>query len=104
MVFLTSIDILDTGFISKTDRTSQLEPSDRVNSGSALRLKGVELDMSGSSNTDNEGSPGNYTNPTAQLISINGDEIELTLYINSNNVDTNNVWGINDMSLFEQAQ
>lgn len=102
MVFLTSIDILDTGFLSKTTRTSQLSTSDRVNSGNALRLKGVDFEIGSSSNLDKETSPGKKTGPEINYVSANPREFTLTLYINSKNTDTNNVWGVNDMSLLAE--
>jgi hypothetical protein len=99
MVFLTSIDILDTGFLTKTNRGTQLSTANRVNSGSALRLKGVDLEISGSSNVDKETFPGNTTGAIdCPLISVNPDEFTLTLYLNSSNTDTNNPWGINDVA------
>lgn len=102
MVFLTSIDILDTGFLSVSTRTNQLSTANRVNSGSALRLKGVELEISGSSNLDKESAAGETTNPEIPLVSVNADEITLTLFLNSNNTSTSNVWGINDVAILSQ--
>jgi hypothetical protein len=99
MVFLTSIDILDTGFLTKTSRGTQLSTANRVNAGSALRLKGVDLEISGSSNVDKETFTGNTTGAiSCPLISVNPDEFTLTLYLNSTNTDTNNPWGINDVA------
>jgi len=97
MVFLTSIDILDTGFLSKSNRSSQLSASERVNSGTALRLKGVEMELSSSSNVDKETFTGEFSDISCPLISVNPDEITLTLYLNSNNTTTSNVWGVDDM-------
>lgn len=101
MVFLTSIDILDTGFLGKTTRTNQLGADNRVNSGNALRLKGVEIELNSSANLDKETSPGRVTGPEVSFISANAREFVMTLYLNSNNIDTNNVWGVNDMSLLD---
>jgi hypothetical protein len=99
MVFLTSIDILDTGFLTKTNRGTQLSTANRVNAGVALRLKGVDLEISGSSNVDKETFTGNTTGEiSCPLISVNPDEFTLTLYLNSSNTDTNNPWGVNDVA------
>ena len=99
MVFLTSIDILDTGFLTKTSRGTQLSTANRVNAGSALRLKGVNLEISGSSNVDKETFTGNTTGAiSCPLTSVNPDEFTLTLFLNSSNTDTNNPWGVNDVA------
>jgi len=99
MVFLTSIDILDTGFLTRSNRSGQVPTTNRVNAGQSLRLKGVELDLNGKSNIDKEPFAGNLTGEiSCPLISVDPDEFSLTLYINSNNVDGNNVWGINDVA------
>ena len=45
MVFLTSLNILDTGFLDVATRTGQLSSANRVNSGLALQLKGVNFDI-----------------------------------------------------------
>lgn len=102
MVFLTSIDILDTGFLSKTTRTNQLSTSNRANSGNALRLKGVTFQITSSANLDKETSPSKTTGPEVSYISANARDFVLTLHIGSNNIDTNNVWGVNDMSLISE--
>jgi hypothetical protein len=97
MVFLTSIDILDTGFLSKSSRSSQLATSERVNNGSALRLKGVEMNLEVSSNLDSETFTGEFGDVACPLISVNPDTFTMTLYLNSNNTTTSNVWGVDDM-------
>ena len=102
MVFLTSIDILDTGFVSVTTRTSQVAAASRVNSGSALRLKGVDFEVESSGNLDSESFPGYYSAPEVASIGINVRNVKLTLYLNSKNTDTTNVWGVNDMSLISE--
>ena len=99
MVFLTSVDILDTGFLSKSTRTNQLSTANRVNSGSALRLKGVEFELTSSANLDDETYTGQYDAISCPLISVNVDTFSLTLYLNSNNTDTSNPWGIDDMGV-----
>jgi hypothetical protein len=107
MVFLTSIDILDTGFLDVATRTNQLAAASRVNSGSALRLKGVNLDIASSSALDKAVSPG-YRPDDIQdhekraLISINPTIVTLKIYLNATNDDTTNVWGINDMGLLNE--
>lgn len=115
-IFLTSIDILDTGFLKVGERTpadrgsNQGAAATRVNAGAALRLKGVTLTLSSSANLDKSASPGRFnvnesSTPTTTegvqcpAISSNPTEFTLTLYLNSKNDSTSNVWGINDMAL-----
>lgn len=107
MVFLTSIDILDTGFLDVSTRNNQLSSANRVNSGSALRLKGVNLDITSSSNTDDAVTPGFYpadikSHEKRSLVSVNPTTVSLTIYLNSKNTNTTNVWGINDMALLPE--
>lgn len=107
MVFLTSLNILDTGFLDVNTRTGQLSSSLRVNSGSALQLKGVNIDITSSSNLDKSVTPGKIPtsikdNEKRALISVNPIAITISILLNSNNIDTSNVWGINDMALLSQ--
>jgi hypothetical protein len=104
MVFLTSIDILDTGFLSKTTRTNQLSTANRVNSGNALRLKGVVFEIDSSANLDDSPSPGKYDDLEIPLISVNPDTFRLTLFLNSNNTSTTNPWGINDVAVLSSLR
>jgi len=104
MVFLTSLNILDTGYLTVTSRSNQLASSYRVNSGAALQLKGVNFDIEASANLDNGVSPGfvptsTKTHEARPLVSLNPTKITVSILLNSKNVDTNNVWGINDMVL-----
>jgi len=115
-VFLTSVDILDTGFL-KVGRTTpanrgttQASTAKRVNSGSALRLKGVTMELTssvnidkssvaGKFNIDGSGTPQPYQGVQAAAISSNPTTFTLSILLNSNNDSTSNVWGINDMAL-----
>lgn len=105
MVFLTSLDIVDTGFLTVATRTSQLASTDRVNSGSAIKLKGVQFDLNITSNLDKAVTPDNHDiirDSGAEkhpLISINPMAFTITIILNSKNTDTTNVWGVNDMAL-----
>lgn len=104
MVFLTSLNILDTGYLTVTSRVNQLAAGYRVNSGSALQLKGVNFDINSSSSLDEGVTPG-FTPTTIKthekraLVSINPMKITLTIFLNSKNINTNNIWEINDMAL-----
>ena len=104
MVFLTSLNILDTGYLTVTSRSNQLASSYRVNSGAALQLKGINFDIDASANLDTAVSPGFSptsikTHEARPLVSINPIKFTLSLLFNSKNIDTSNVWGINDMAL-----
>lgn len=107
-VFMTSLDILDTGFLAvgretPSDRVNQLGTSSRVNSGSVLRLKGVEVSFTSSSNIDKGAVPGK-TNSSATrgvqcaLVSSNPTEVTIRLKLNQKNTDTDNEFELNDMS------
>jgi len=109
--FLTSIDILDTGFLTVTSRTNQLSTSERVNSGNSLRLKGVTLNIDDSASVDKSSTPGyipTTLNSVVQsvrghekrsLITRNPTQISIGLLLNANNDDTSNSWGVDDMAL-----
>lgn len=98
MVFLTSLDILDTGFLTVTNRTGQLATSARVNSGAALRLKGVQLEINSSSNLDDETYSANFDDIEVPVVSVNADTITLTIYLNRSATETNTgVWETGDM-------
>ena len=104
MVFLTSLHILDTGFLDVATRTGQLGTSNRVNSGAALQLKGVELELTTSSALDKSATPGFRPasikgHEKRALITVNPTTFSLTLTFNRSSTDTTNIWGINDMSL-----
>jgi len=107
-IFMTSLDILDTGFLAvgrttPSDRVNQLGTSYRVNSGAALRLKGVEVSFTSTSNLDKAAVPGK-TNTTAYqgvqtaLISSNPTEVSIRIKLNQKSTDTTNEFGLNDMS------
>lgn len=108
-IFLTSIDILDTGFLrvgrsTPSARVNQLGTSSRVNSGSALRLKGVTIEFDSTSNLDATASPAQFNTstivaPQSAAVSSNPTRFTMNIKINSTNTDTSNEWGINDMSL-----
>jgi len=98
MVFLTSVDILDTGFLTVSSRTGQLSTANRANSGSALRLKGVELEISSASNLDKETYAANYSDIECPVVSVNPDEIKLTIWLNKTATASNiGVWATGDM-------
>jgi len=98
MVFLTSIDILDTGFLTVTGRTNQLSTANRVNSGGALRLKGIELEIGSSANLDDETYSGESNEIECPLISVNADTFQMTIFLNSTaNATTPGVWSTGDM-------
>lgn len=104
MVFLTSLDILDTGFLTVTSRTNQLASGNRVNSGNALRLKAVTFIINSSSNLDEGVTPANIPSDIKNhekraLISVNPSTITLMFKINRLNTDTSNYYEINDASL-----
>jgi len=104
MVFLTSLNILDTGYLDVSTRTNQLSTSDRVNSGAALQLKGVNFDIESSASVDTAVTPAFYpsdikSNEKRALVSINPIKVTISILLNAKNTDTTNVWGINDMAL-----
>jgi len=104
MVFLTSLDILDTGFLTVTSRQSQLASGSRVNSGSALRLKSVDITIQSTSNLDSGVTPGfnpsDIKNHEARaLVSINPIPVTIKIFLNTRNINASNYYGINDMSL-----
>jgi hypothetical protein len=103
MVFLTSLDILDTGFLAvdrdaNGDRSNQVTSANRVNLGVALRLKGVNFDITSSSNVDKTATPGKLTTNRNGLVSVNPDQITISIMLNQRHTDTNNPYGTNDMS------
>jgi len=107
MVYLTSIDILDTGFLDVATRNGQLGAGNRVNSGNALRLKGVTFDIMATSSLDDAASPAYSastikSNEQRALITINPITITLKVVLNASNTDTTNFWGVNDMGLLPE--
>jgi hypothetical protein len=102
MTFLTSIDIIDTGFVSLTTRTSQFSTANRVNLGAALKLKGVAVDFTSSSNLDDGGYPGIYSDVEVPVVSSNPDQISITINLNSSYTDTSNPFDVDDMSLIAE--
>jgi len=109
MVFLTSLQILDTGFLTVTSRGTQDTTTDaRVNDGDALELKGVNFDITATSTIDENPSPGYRPSDIKDhekraLITINPIQITLKLMFNAANTDGTNVYGINDMSLLKEV-
>jgi hypothetical protein len=98
MVFLTSLDILDTGYLTKAKNTTRLATADIANAGVAFRLKGVEFDIQSSCNLDKSATPGKFTTPTVPLISINPRELTIRVVFNRFNTSTSNYFAVNDMS------
>lgn len=98
MVFLTSIDILDTGFLTVSNRTGQLTTANRANSGDELRLKGVEFEYNTSSNVDSETFTANFADVEVSAVSVNPDAVRLTIYLNRSSTSSGtDVWSSNDM-------
>lgn len=103
-IFLTSVNILDTGFLDVNTRTNQLSAANRVNSGSALQLKGALLELGASASLEKGVTPG-YTPSSIKnhekraLVSINPTTFTLSLNFNSDNVDTANAFSLNDMAI-----
>lgn len=98
MVYLTSINILDTGYLSVSNRGSQLPSAQRVNSGTVLQLKGVEFDITTSANLDSESHISNYGDTEIPVCSVNPDEVTIRIYINTEATETNpGVWNTGDM-------
>jgi hypothetical protein len=103
MVFLTSLDILDTGFLAvdrdaNGDRSNQVTSANRVNLGVALRLKGVNFDINSSANIDKTATPGKLTTNRNGLVSVNPDTVTITLMLNQKTADDLGTYGVNDMS------
>lgn len=106
MVFLTSLDILDTGYLTVTSRNNQLATGNRANSGDELRLKSVSLVMSASSNLDKAVTPAFAQSDIKNhekraLVSINPTTITITLFLNVDNDDTSNYYAVNDLALLK---
>jgi hypothetical protein len=96
MVFLTSLNILDTGFLSLNTRTNQLPQLDRVNNGVALQLKGLDFEIESSSELDDESPVDSDGDIESCMTTVNPDKITLTILINTLADDTENKWEIND--------
>lgn len=104
MVFITSLDILDTGFLTVTSRSSQLSTSNRVNSGKSLRLKAVNFTVNSTSNLDVAVTPAFFPSDIKNheqraLVSVNPTTVTLTLHLNTDYSDTSNYYGVNDLEL-----
>jgi hypothetical protein len=102
MVFLTSVSILDTGFLSTTTRSSQLSTSNRSNNGTQLELKAVTMEITSSSNLDKTVPPASYTGSQHAVVSVNPRQFSMEIDVDSNNTDTSNRYGINDASLIPE--
>lgn len=101
-IFLTSVDILDTGFLTcnkvSGSRSNQIGTANRANSGSALRLKGVEFTIDTSANIDKSPNPGYYLAQKHSIISLNPDEITIRIFVNKDTNDDTGAFGINDVN------
>jgi hypothetical protein len=102
MAFLTSLDILDTGFLpvdraGAGDRSNQVTTANRVNAGVALRLKGVDFEITSSGNIDKTATPGKFTANRHGLISINPRTFTITLLLDKRTADNTGYYGVNDM-------
>lgn len=102
MVFLTSLDILDTGYLTKAKSGTRLATADIANAGVAFRLKGVEFDIQSSCNLDKSSTPGKFTTPTVPMISFNPREITIRVIFNKFDTSTSNYFGVNDMSYISE--
>jgi len=103
MVFLTSLDILDTGYLAVDrdadgDRSNPVPTADCVNSKVALRLKGVNFDITSSSNVDKLSTPGKLTTNRIGLVSVNPRQVSIKLMLNQRTESDTAPYGINDMS------
>lgn len=101
-ITLSSISLLDTGFLSKAKSGTQVGVASRANSGAALTIKAMQLDITSTANLDDSPYIGVYDEIDAPLISTNPTQFTLTFMINRFNTDTNNYWQINDTALLAQ--
>ena len=98
MAFITSMNIVDTGFLTVKNRTAQLARAQRANEGNEIVLKAVKITFNGSSNLDYETNPGNDGEVQAELISVNADKVTLEVYLNRKSTANNpGVWNTSDL-------
>lgn len=102
MVYLNSLHIVDTGWLSTTSRGTQLSSASRANAGSALPLKAVDIDISATSNIDKSTPPGVYSAVQHALVSLNPTEFTLNIRINSKYASTSNPYAVNDAGLIPE--
>ena len=100
MVFLTSLSLIDTGWLSYSNR----DTSNRANSGSLINLKSVEITIRSSGNIDKTVPPtffpaNVYTAAQHACISVNPLEFTIRIKINSHQPSTYNYYNENDVSL-----
>lgn len=95
---LTSLHILDTGYLDVAKDSGQLPTAQRVNDGGVLMLKGVEFAPESQANLDKSPLLASYANKNVPVLTVSPDEFSIRIFINSNNTDTNNSWSINDMA------
>lgn len=107
MVYLSSLNILDTGFLDVATRTNQLASGSRVNSGVALQLKGATFDLTATANLDSGVTPA-YSpddikgHEQRALVSVNPIDIKLKIALNSDYTTTSNPWGVDDMAILAE--
>lgn len=97
--FLTSVNILDTGFLIKAKTGTQLTVSYRANLGVAMQLKGVLFDIESSCNLDKTPKAANFSAFKVPAISVNPRKISMSIYFDSKKTSTSNEWAVNDMAL-----
>jgi hypothetical protein len=102
MVFFTSLNILDTGFLAKSVRSSQLATANRAYSGAAFTLKGVTLTINSSGNLDKTTPPAKFTASQHALVSINPRTFIITIYVGANYTSTSNIYGVNDVAMLPE--
>jgi len=102
MVFLTSVDILDTGFLTRAKTGSQLSTSDRANNGVVLKLKGVSIQFNSRSNLDDEANIGNFDEQEIPIISVEPLGFSLNLEIDTSVQDTSGEYGVNEAALIKE--
>lgn len=104
MVFLSSLAILDTGFLTVSSRQGQLAAANRVNSGSQLLLKGVQFRITSAANLDKSVTPGYIPSDIKgheqrSLVSVKPTMVTIAVFLSRNNTDSSNYYEVNDMSL-----
>lgn len=98
MTFLTSLDILDTGYLTKSKSGTILSNANRVNNGNALRLKGVSFVVNSSASLDTSTHLTKTSEIQIPFISALPTTFTISIFLDERNTDTNNQFSIADMS------
>lgn len=103
-VFLTSINVVDTGYLTVTGRTGQLLAADRVFGGLPLQLKVTNFEITSTASLDEGVTPAFLPSDiqhheVRSLVSISPLQVSMSVLVNSSDVDTTNTWGINDTAM-----